>query len=238
MASIVRLPSTSKDSKGGSLAIGLLLIPLGLLMTYFIFLKPALNVIHARRWAATPCTVTDSRIGRSHSRHGGTNYRVEVEFSYQYDGRHYDSDNYQFDKSYSSGYALKDAVVDRYPPGQRTTCYVNPENPGEAVIMRDFNPGLLLGLCPLAFSLAGILLIRRAVRTDTPQPPTPRQNSIVLGVFGLITGAVAGCVLFFQVIPEARLGTYEWNLYVLAGAFSIVALALVWKSISGLLKGG
>ena len=234
---ISRFPSTPNQSKTVGIVIGILLIPAGLLMTYFIFLKPVLSVYAARQWIATQCTVTDSWVGHSHSRHGGMTYRVDLEFTYHYRGGTYSSDNYQFDKGYSSGYALKKAIVDQYPPGKTITCYVNPSKAAEAVVMRDFNAGLLVGLCPLAFTLAGAAMLRGSFRKDSPPPTTPRQNAIGLGVFGLITGVVAGCVLCYQLIPEARLGVYEWNLYVLVGAFSIVALALVGISISNILKG-
>jgi hypothetical protein len=215
-----------------SIFIAVLLIPAGLALSYALFVKPVMGVVHARHWTERPCLITDSHVGRSHDRHG-TSYRVDVEFSYTVDGRTYDSGDYQFDKSYSSGYVLKKAVVDEYTPGQKAVCYVNPANPAEAVMKRDFTPGLLFGLTPLVFSAAGFALLRSSLRGDAPSPPTPRQNTIVFGVFALVTGLVAGCVLYYQVLPEARLHYYDLEMWALAGVLSITAFALGAIAVAG-----
>jgi hypothetical protein len=219
-------------NKGMSIFIAVLLIPAGLALSYVLFVKPVMGVVHARHWTETPCLITDSYVGRSHGRHG-TSYRVDVEFSYAVDGARYSSSNYQFDKGYSSGYVLKKVIVDQYMPGQKSVCYVNPANPAEAVMMRDFTPGLLFGLTPLAFSAAGFAILRSSSRRAAPSAPTPRQNAIVFGIFALVTAAVAGCLLYYQVLPEARLHYYDLGMWAFAGVLSIMALVLGALAVAG-----
>jgi hypothetical protein len=85
----------------------------------------------------------------------GTTYSVDILYRYEVNGREYRSNRYSFMGGSSSGYDGKAEVVRQYPPGQRATCYVNPGNPTDAVLVRGFTPLMWFGLLPLAFLLAG-----------------------------------------------------------------------------------
>jgi hypothetical protein len=71
------------------------------------------------------------------------------------DGKPYSSERYSFDFGSTSGRKGKQRVVDQYPRGAQRTCYVNPDDPSEAVINRDFVPTMLFGLFPLIFVAVG-----------------------------------------------------------------------------------
>jgi hypothetical protein len=47
-------------------------------------------------------------------------------------------------------------VVARHPAGSKTVCYVNPDEPTEAVLERGFTPDMWFGLIPLLFVLVGV----------------------------------------------------------------------------------
>jgi hypothetical protein len=138
----------------------------GLAAFYFLFVRPMSRYVAARSWIATPCTVLDSRVGESTS-DDSTTYRVEISFAYSVGGGEYRSDTYDFFHDvYSSGYDGKAAVVERYPPQSRTLCYVDPEDPSQAVIDRSFKPFYLLGLLPLVFVGAGLAIVVWAVKAS------------------------------------------------------------------------
>jgi hypothetical protein len=79
-----------------------------------------------------------------------------VHTSYTYEGRQYTSSRYDFVDFYSSGREGKQEVVDRYSAGTETTCYVNPSDPAEAVLVRGFSARYLIGLFGLLFLLPGL----------------------------------------------------------------------------------
>ena len=129
----------------------------GAALFYFMFIRPVGLIVEARSWRETPCTIVSSAVAESYdSEDGGTTYKVDITFAYPADGGERQSNRYDFMDAYSSGYDGKKAVVDRYPPGSRAICYVDPEDPKRAVLNRDFSAIYLIGLFPLLFLFAGL----------------------------------------------------------------------------------
>ena len=125
----------------------------GLAASYFILWKPWSQWVGSRFWQATPCTVVSSQVASSSD---GDTYRVDITYTYVVEGAgEIRGSNYDFMKVSSSGYDGKAAIVARYPPGTKTTCWVNPANATESVINRDFSLTYLLGLFPLIFVAVG-----------------------------------------------------------------------------------
>lgn len=118
------------------------------------FVWPAVRVMQARSWVEVPCEILESRVA-SHAGEDGSTYSVEVRYHYTVDGREHTSDRYQFLGGSSSGYEGKARVVEGLPPGTRTVCWVDPEDPAEAVLVRRFTAGYLFGLLPLVFVAVG-----------------------------------------------------------------------------------
>ena len=129
---------------------------------YLAFLWPMFKMLSARAWPAVPCVVISSEV-KSHSGKG-TTYSVYVFYSYEFNGRAFKSDAYGFMGGSSSGYEGKRAVVARYPPGTRAVCYVNPDEPVEAVLERGLTPDILFGLIPLVFMFFGAFALVAALR--------------------------------------------------------------------------
>jgi len=152
-------------SPAGCLAVfGLLFLCVGLFAFYFTFLRPMRGVLAARSWPAAVCTVVDSKVDSS-SDSDGTTYRVLVVYRYTVGGREYESRRYDFLEMSSSGYDDKAAVVARYPPGARTSCYIDPADPTQAVLVRSFSPVYLIGLLPLLFVAFGASALVWGART-------------------------------------------------------------------------
>ena len=136
----------------GVISVVFLLAGLGFLA---VFLFPAVDVIKARGWNETPCEILESWVESHTSSDGGPTYSVEVLYRYEVDGREYRSSRYRFFGGSSSGYDSKREVVDRLPPGTRTVCYVNPEDPHDAVLDRGVGWEFLFALLPLTFVAIG-----------------------------------------------------------------------------------
>lgn len=128
------------------------LFGIGFLVPFFVW--PALQVVEARSWRPVPCEIVSSGV-RTHSGEDGSTYSVEALYRYELGGREYLSNRYQFMSGSSSGYESKAEAAARIPAGETVTCYVDPDDPFEAVIERGFTGDYFFGLIPLLFALVG-----------------------------------------------------------------------------------
>ncbi|HZZ42360.1 MAG TPA: DUF3592 domain-containing protein [Tepidisphaeraceae bacterium] len=133
----------------------LLFIPIGLILFYFLFLIPTQNVLHARSWLPTPCTILSSTI-HTHHDSKSTTYSPEIRYQYQFNHHPYTGARFNFIPDFStSSYNSVANDLKPFRPRTQTTCYVNPADPADSVLLRNFTPTFFLGLTPLLFTLAG-----------------------------------------------------------------------------------
>ena len=130
-----------------AIAGGAMLYPLGI--------RPIARTIDAGNWRPTPCKVLRAEV-RSHDSDDGTTYSAYILYEYEYNGRTYKCDRFDFVGGSSSGYERKARIVEQYRTAANPTCYVNPKDPSEAVLKRGFHAKLLLALFPLPFLAVGI----------------------------------------------------------------------------------
>lgn len=149
----------------------------GLAVTYALLVRPAFRVFAASSWTELPCEIVSSRV-QCHSDSDGSTYRVDIVFRYSRSGRTFTSNRYDFSTGSTSGFAEKAAVVRRYPAGTQARCFVDPANPGSAVIERGFTPVMWFGLFPLLFVLAGaagLFYSLKKIRAGGDPAPAFRQ---------------------------------------------------------------
>ena len=153
-------PVTRKRSRfGGRLAgfgLSAAFFVFGSLLLYFLFIRPMTLSRASADWPAVPCTILTSEVGRHTDSNGGATYSVDITYRYVVDGRTYTGDHYSFMGGSSSGRTAKQDAVDAHPPGSEHLCYVNPEDPGYAVLTRDLGWEVWLGLIPAVFVVLGL----------------------------------------------------------------------------------
>lgn len=162
----VRNTKTRQNDASGCLmafALGSLTV-LGGLGLYFTAFQPIANILEARTWVAIQCAIVSSRL--IDDRDEG--HRVEVIYTYDYDGRSHRGSRLDFDAGEATRKDLMTAIVEAYPVGAELDCWVDPDDPTRSVIDRSPGSFLWWGLLPLAFlaiAAAGIvfLLIVRGV---------------------------------------------------------------------------
>jgi hypothetical protein len=157
------LSSVPKSGAGCLVLFFSIFLIAGVAATTAMLIRPLWQIAQARKWSAVPCTIVSSEI-RSHSSSDGTTYSVDILYRYRMNGAEYRANRYIFGAVSSSGYDGKRAIVSQYPPGRATICYVNPEDPTDAVLVRKATAGLWFGLIPLVFVLVGVGGIRFAIR--------------------------------------------------------------------------
>lgn len=214
------------------------------------FLLPALRVVEARSWQPVPCEIVTSGV-RTHAGEDGSTYSVEALYRYRLGGREYVADRYQFLGGASSGRAAKAAAVERISAGAVTTCYVDPEDPFDAVIERGFTRDYLFGLLPLVFVLVGagglgfVIYGARSLKREAARPSWPASSSSAAagpvelepatGRGGKLGCAVVVALLWNGIVSlfiapwlEAwRAGSIDWFLTIVLLPFALIGLLLL-----------
>lgn len=164
-----------------------LLLAMGMVMLTASVAGPAVQMMQARNWQPTECQVLASRLeGQQGTRRSGrcrrrpcTKYCVRVNYLYRFAGEDWIGTRYDFAERSSSNRGTQQAIVARYRPGSRTTCYVNPGKPAEAVLERGMNGEFQFeaGLC-LVFCLAGAVGLGIGLAPRGPDPECEVPASI------------------------------------------------------------
>lgn len=121
------------------------------------FVKPMCRLAASKNWTETPCDVISSRVQTFRKQ---PRYRADILYSYRVNGQEYKSSQYAIYSRGSRDSATELAVVGRFPSGTSAVCYVNPNDPLDAVLSRTVSPdawtiGLFVGLLLSAIGLSG-----------------------------------------------------------------------------------
>ncbi len=220
-----------KKDKSAALGVGFFalfaLAGFGFLIPFFIL--PVIRIIGAQDWPAVPCTILHGKV-RSHSDSDGTTYSIDILYEYEMDGRTYKSDRYNFMTGSSSGRRGKQDIVDIYLRAENPVCYVNPEDPSQAVLNRGPSLTMLFGLIPLVFVLVGVggmIGVTRAARRKARRltqadwlPETATQRACELdNEYRLAVAGPAG-----PVVLKAPYG--RWGKLI-----GVIIFAAIWNGI-------
>lgn len=119
----------------------------------FFALRPIYQLFESRDWKEISCTIISSKLARVSSKNSAS-FRVAANYSYRFNDTDYTGDDFDFSGfDYDSEYEMK-KVIARYAPGQTVECFVNPDNPYEAVLSRSFRQ-----ISPFAILIAGGLFL-------------------------------------------------------------------------------
>ena len=147
---------------GGRIVLDIFLILAGAVIFAAFFVLPVWRWSNARSWEPCSCTVVSSKLNehRSHSSSNGhsrtrTTYSVAITYTYTYNGQAFTSKRYNFFSGSSSRYFNR-KIIAQYPAGSEGTCYVDPDNPKEAVLSIEFSYFYLFGLAGVLFIGAGV----------------------------------------------------------------------------------
>ncbi len=152
----------SAKLKGVLFFFGLVFTLVGGGFTWY-FVQICSQALNAQSWTEVKARVIDSDVLRSESTdsdgHRSVTYKIDIFYEYEYQGQKYRSSRYDFFTVSSSGSDSKREVVRRYRAGKVVDAYVNPDDPSQAVLNRDFSWSYLIGLIPLIFLLVGLALL-------------------------------------------------------------------------------
>lgn len=209
----------------------------GAVAFYFLTIRPLWDVYAAGSWTETPCTILSSEV-ETHDGDDGDTYSIEITYEYTSDGQQHTSDRYHFMGGASSGRAGKAEVVKAHPPGFQTVCYVNPDDPEDAVIERGLTADMWWGLFPLPFlavGLGGLIFAPRLTNkgrsesadstdqtfpADGSQDQSSLDDSLVDGDDGPLTlepetspAVMFGCALFVALFWNGITSVFVYQAY-------------------------
>jgi hypothetical protein len=147
------VPANPKGVRGGMVLFAIMFL-VSAVITIFFSIPTEWKMLASGNWRATPCTVLASRLRSEHGNHG-TLYSIDIEYTYNVNGQTYTTDRYSFVSDSSGVSDEKAKVVKQYRENRAATCYVNPDNPAEAVLKPGWRAEGLLPLIPLVFGLVG-----------------------------------------------------------------------------------
>ncbi|MEX2188648.1 MAG: DUF3592 domain-containing protein, partial [Pirellulales bacterium] len=93
----------------------------------------------ARDWVETPCVVEESKFARSDNRNAADGRpTLDLVYRYEFAGQTYRGDRLDLlIGSMGDDEAWERRLFERFPPGARTVCYVDPNDPANSVLDRD-----------------------------------------------------------------------------------------------------
>ena len=242
---------SGKPSKAGGLFFGCMFFGMGALFCWLMGLNPLLKSLNSKDWVEVDCIINSSEV-ESHSSSDGTTYSVEISFHYTVGGQRYRSDTYNFDTGSSSGHSGKAEVVARYPVGSEHPCWVNPEDPNQAVLSRDI-PTIVYIIIPFSsvFMIIGLIALlgtagllpkkwsfnfnNRHKRVATEAAGTQQLKSQSSGLGKVIGVTLMACfwngivsVFLFQLIKSYQSGRPDWFLTLFLIPFVLIGIGLIF----------
>lgn len=168
--------------------------------------REAVAGVRTWMWPKTECQIVRSSVRETDSRGRKTgDFSLYVEYQYAFQGQNFVSDRFRLRATSYQDYGKVERLVQRFQPGARTACYVNPKQPAEAVLERGnlFFPILIF--FPLIFVGIGAIGIysawSRSSRTAVASRPISdrasgvRGKGFAIGIFALFT--IVGLGMFY-----------------------------------------
>jgi hypothetical protein len=156
---------------GIRLAGFVLALALGVLGVFIIVMTwiPVVKTIPTYQWEKTDCHIEVGQINRGGSE-SPFEWTLEIFYSYTWKGAAFSSNQFSsWDRGYTDS-SIAGQVLMRYTPGSVHDCYVNPQNPRQAVL--ELEPGwrLLMLVAGLVFGVfltgSGFFVAHRANAKD------------------------------------------------------------------------
>ena len=148
-----------------------------------IFLLLGLSVpvwlgwLQSRTWHQVPATVMWSKMRTRQGAKHRTHYSPDICYAYQADGKSWRS-NTTAPGHLEIGSNSNDArkLLDQYPVGTHTTCWVNPNKPYQSMLRRDIGWKAILTLFPLPFCAVGVICAISLLPKKRSSPAKPTNH--------------------------------------------------------------
>jgi hypothetical protein len=206
------------------------LVVLGLVCFAALSGPPIANLLASQDWPATRCMVESSKVRSTwvHSHHGSFMlFWPDVRFHYTINGLVYRSNQYNSTDFQTPWYYGKRGITDSYPVGAAADCYVDPQDPTQAVLTRHLAVTTPWLLWPLIVIVLGV-----GVWYEGAIGRNARLGSAFFWRRAGIWLAAGLVFLFFlstvsDLDRDWQAGTAEWLEILVVAALAILSLLLL-----------
>lgn len=134
----------------------------------------------SRFWTKTPATIYESAVVESTGKKG---FEVIVHYGYEWNGQPYEGRKVQLGKDKFDAQESQQ-IVARFSSGTGTSCYVNPNQPTEAVLIQASLKEWFVLIIPGIFILVGLVGIYFTLtwKADKDRPISARKRDGVWGI--------------------------------------------------------
>lgn len=251
--------STEGDSKlGRAVGVGCMTafaLPFAAAGTFVLYLAVAQGwqSYQARNWVEHPATLLQAKLERQQD-DGSTTYRATARYEYRYQDLRFESERVAFSgiaDNIGSFHQDKGRELEQLlAAGGATVCYLDPDDPSDAVLYRDFRIGMFAfqAIFGLVFCLVGyglmwaawyggrLLKKQAAAKAERPgEPWTWREDwaagRVRSGLRGKAIGATVFAVLWNLISWPTMIGVLlkedrEWWLPLVIAAFPLVGTVM------------
>lgn len=144
--------------------MGVFLTMAGVVFTWVLW-RAYTRAEETRSWVETPCVIVSSRVlSERPTPNSNPAYTAEVRYVYEFGGETRTGTRVKRVEGASAHEERARAVVLDYPAGRSTVCFVNPAEPGEAVLRHATRAALYSIWFPLLFVAGGAGMVWNALR--------------------------------------------------------------------------
>jgi hypothetical protein len=148
----------------GTILLGAVLAGLGAVFCWYLWSVYA-KARAMDSWAAVPCRIVESRLEEVIPVPGSSvTFHAVVVYRYDFAGKSHRADRIRRISPQSSSRARIERLLARFPAGSEATAHVNPENPSEAVLLKDSKAAAYSMWFPGLFVVAGLGIAAGALR--------------------------------------------------------------------------
>lgn len=154
--------SNAKNSWLGktlSFAFGSLFLVVATVLFLIDGVQPILKWLDSLRWVEVTCKIDSAKVIVD-QKTNALAYLPQLQYRYQWNEQIYHGTRFAWD---TASYSRRESIekwIEPYPEGKETVCFVNPDQPEEAVLLRSFpKPTLLVTSVTSIFILVGIEVI-------------------------------------------------------------------------------
>ena len=122
-------------------------------------------------WTAVPCVIVESRLLEEIlNPNTPVNYRPVVRYRYEAAGKARESNRLRRVETKSSRRQKMESMLAPFPPGSEATAWVNPNDPDDAVLIRDKRTAIYSIWFPFLFVVGGLgIALSSALRNFKPR---------------------------------------------------------------------
>ena len=225
------------------LGVGLLLFAIGCLAATFMIVKPLALVTSARSWVETPAKILDINLNSNSGGKGGTTYSIAIRYQYEFNGQTHTSERFSADIGSDNISSYHQDNYHRYYSffgrNMPISCFVNPNDPSQAIIDRKprFESLLFGNVFAYIFPLVGLFVFLHALTLLRRPAPDARQfytNAKPLWFILVPTALTLAYTWFFfsSILPFAPFPWHLWLCLLPAFFLTLASLRRIFHAIA------